>query len=103
MNNIKSFNEFKINESIFPSSNNSGREFTSGNIQFNLDNEENHDDVTIIYGTLTYNDEEYFGDFSYYTNGQSIWNFDNLELDSDDLYEMDSLMQQIEDILQINL
>lgn len=84
--------------------------FESGNIKFKLDSEEDHGDVIVVKGILIYNDNEYYGSFVYPIDQNELngWQFfddsdDEFEPESDDFYQMDSLMQQIEDVLEINI
>ena len=75
--------------------------FTSGNFEFEYESDRKEGDKIVVKGTLKYHGENYDGDFTYYPDGQSYWNFftkDGLELEpeSDDFYELDSLMQEVE-------
>ena len=83
--------------------------FTSGDIKFELDSQEDHVDVIVVKGTLIYNDNKYDGSFVYTRNDVlNYWEFydtnnKEFEPEPDDFYQMDSLMQQIEDVLEINI
>lgn len=79
-----------------------GRTFNRGeDILFQYTGMDTIEDEIIVKGILTYKGEDFFGNFSYYPDGQSYWSFSNnesgeFEPESDDFYEMDSLMQEVE-------
>lgn len=76
----------------------------SNKLEFDYDEIEDYGDELRIKGTLTYKGEKYYGWFNIPTIedriGQNTWDFfkNNVEVDiePDDIYELDSMIQELE-------